>query len=45
MYRFLLRWLPPTLADFCMVVWYLMLIIEIYRLFFVGSGEFRYLNI
>lgn len=43
MYGFLLKLFPPPVAQAIMVIWYLILIVLVFRKFDVSPAEFRYI--
>ena len=44
MYRFLYKYVGPTVAGVLTVAWYLLLIFLIFYYYFTPSGQFRYVN-
>jgi hypothetical protein len=45
MYGFLLRRLPAPVARALMVLWYLLLIVLVFRKFNMAQPEFRYIQL
>ena len=45
MYGYLLKRLPAPVAQAVMVVWYLLLIVLVFRKFSLSPAEFRYITL